>query len=123
MPRRTAGHGGPELEGSVGGGGGGAAPPIGSPPEYAAAFPGATGAACADARAFSAQPGTGPGHDTYLGARGGEGHLQSVGGRHRPAAARTGSGAGQGAGRLGRGAGLCPVPGGQSQGHREDRLG
>ncbi len=34
-----------------------------------------------------------------------------------------GPGAGHGVGRLGRGAGLCPVPGGPSQGQRGDRLG
>ena len=69
------------------------------------------------------QPASGPGHDAHLGARGREGHLQSAGGRHPPTAQDPGPGAGSGAGRLGRGAGLCPVPGGQSQGHRGDRLG
>ena len=61
-------------------------------PEHAAAYPGATGAVGADARAHSAQPGIGAGAgpaaglqpasslgpDAHLGPRGGEGHLQSA---------------------------------------------
>ena len=65
----------------------------------------------------------GPGHDAHSGARGGEGHLQSAGGRYPPAAPDPGPGAGSGTDPLGCGAGLCPLPGGQSQGHGGDRLG